>query len=243
MRAAPAWWSARATRGPAQGVAPHNPPPAAPRAASRPPPPPMRPSSFTLDVSNCAGALCRIDCAATFPLPPRALWAVLTNPAGNAAVFRDIHAQTGRTVLSSEGGTRVIRVEQEGEVRLLFRGVRFTTRLEVTEDESDEQALVARFKLLHSPVLSRFDGAWVISPSPCGGTTASLTQDVSPRGVPRATAHIPLIGGAVKGACARAVKRMLEDLARAADAVATMAAGGEWEAAVARLLATGGGAG
>jgi len=250
MQGTPAWRPGRGGRRPG-GESVGGTPLAAPLPGARPPPAATAaaaaamaaaaPSSFTLDVSNCEGALCRISCAATFPLPPRALWSVLTNPGGNAAVFRDIRAQTGRTVVKEDGRVRVVRVEQEGEVRVLFRGVRFTTRLEVTEDETDEDALVAIFRLLHSPVLSHFDGRWTLSPSACGGTLASLTQDVSPRGVPRAAAHVPLLGGAVKGACARAVRRMLEDLGRAADAVAAIAEGEDgWGGAVARLLATGG---
>ena len=92
--------------------------------------------------------------------------------------------------------------------------------------------MTTRFELLHSDVLSTFDGTWTLEPrideegaEGEGGsdrniaTVATLEQDVTPRGVPRWLKFVPLAGGAIKRACASAVRRMVEDLARVADAV------------------------
>lgn len=110
---------------------------------------------------------------------------------------------------------------QLGHVRLLFRTVAFTTRLRVTEDASGAPSrYVSAFHLLSSPVLSAFDGEWVMTPDGAGGTSVTLTQDVTPRGVPPWLKRVPVVGGAVKAACARAVERVLADLGNVADAVA-----------------------
>ena len=92
----------------------------------------------------------------------------------------------------------------------------------MTEDASDPARLVSAFRLLRSGVLSAFDGEWVLTPAAgdAATTTCLLTQDVTPRGVPPWLRRVPVVGGAVKGACARAVERVLADLARVADAVA-----------------------
>ena len=111
---------------------------------------------------------------------------------------------------------------QLGHVRLLFRTIAFTTRLRVTEDASGAPGrYVSAFHLLSSPVLSAFDGEWVMTPDADGsGTSVTLTQDVTPRGVPPWLKRVPVVGGAVKAACARAVDRVLADLGKVADAVA-----------------------
>ena len=211
-------------------------------------------SNYSLTVSNGPrGHLARIRCVAFFPVAPEAIYAVLTNP-DNSGVFRDVADCCSRKILSEEAtegrpenALRVVEVEQLGKVRLggpgpLGREVTFRTRLRVTEDaRAAPAAMTTRFELLHSDVLSTFDGTWTLEPrgeeegeegggggGGAGGgsggrttatTVATLEQDVTPRGVPRWLKFVPLAGGAVKRACAGAVRRMVEDLARVADAV------------------------
>lgn len=124
-------------------------------------------------------------------------------------------------MISTEGAKKVVEVEQLGHVRLLFKNVSFTTRLRVTEDATGApDRYVSAFHLLSSPVLAAFDGEWVMRPDGHGGSNVTLTQDVTPRGVPPWMKRVPVVGGAIKGACARAVERVLADLGRVADAVA-----------------------
>lgn len=193
-------------------------------------------SNYSLAVSNGPrGHLARIRCVAFFPVAPEVIFAVLTNP-DNSGVFRDVADCCSRKILSSEEGSGecvVVEVEQLGKVRLggpgpLGREITFRTRLRVTEDARQApERLTTRFELLHSDVLSTFDGTWTLEPRRGGGeggnntvtTVATLEQDVTPRGVPRWLKFVPLAGGAVKRACAGAVRRMVEDLARVADAV------------------------
>lgn len=196
-------------------------------------------SNYSLAVSNGpSGHLARIRCVAFFPVAPEVIFAVLTNP-DNSGVFRDVADCCSRKILSEEreesGKCVVVEIEQLGKVRLggpgpLGREVTFRTRLRVTEDARQAPAkMTTRFELLHSDVLSTFDGTWTLEPRKSeegdGDTTkttttvATLEQDVTPRGVPRWLKFVPLAGGAVKRACAGAVRRMVEDLARVADAV------------------------
>ena len=135
---------------------------------------------------------------------------------------------------------RVVEVDQLGRVRLggpgpLGREITFRTRLRVTEDARGAPArMTTRFELLQSDVLSTFDGTWTLEPRREGGeegeegegasggriaTAATLEQDVTPRGIPRWLKFVPLASGAIKRACAGAVRRMVEDLAAVADAV------------------------
>ena len=192
-------------------------------------------SNYSLAVSNGPrGHLARIRCVASFPVPPEVIYAVLTNP-DNAGVFRDVADCSSRKLLIEEKEPqnallRVVEVEQLGKVRLLGREVLFRTKLRVTEDaRAGPGRLSTRFELLRSDVLSTFDGTWTLEPfeEEGGGsgdcvmitTRATLEQDVTPKGVPRWLKFVPLAGGAVKRACAGAVRRMVEDLAAVADAV------------------------
>lgn len=192
-------------------------------------------SNYSLTVSNGPrGHLARIRCVSHFPVAPEVIFAVLTNP-DNSGVFRDVADCCSRKILSEEregsGKCVVVEVEQLGKVRLggpgqLGKEVTFRTRLRVTEDaRAAPERMTTRFELLHSDVLSTFDGTWTLEPrrGEDGGktvtTVATLEQDVTPRGVPRWLKFVPLAGGAVKRACAGAVRRMVEDLARVADAV------------------------
>ena len=192
-----------------------------------------RASNFSLSVSNGSrGHLARIRCVAFFPVSPEVIFAVLTNP-DNSGVFRDVSDCCSRKLLNEEKSLRVVEVEQLGKVRLggpgpLGREVTFRTRLRVTEDaRGAPKKLTTRFELLGSDVLSTFDGTWTLEPKKddeegSGTTTttaATLEQDVTPRGVPRWLKFVPLAGGAIKRACAGAVRRMVEDLAAVADAV------------------------
>ena len=213
-------------------------------------------SNYSLAVSNGPrGHLARIRCVAHFPVAPEVVFAVLTNP-DNSGVFRDVADCCSRRILLGEeegeeegkktegrnpqrkNSLRIVEVEQLGKVRLggpgpLGREVVFRTKLRVTEDSREAPArMTTRFELLHSDVLSTFDGTWTLEPrideegaEGEGGsdrniaTVATLEQDVTPRGVPRWLKFVPLAGGAIKRACASAVRRMVEDLARVADAV------------------------
>ena len=202
-------------------------------------------SNFSLTVSNGPrGHLARIRCVARFPVAPETIFAVLTN-ADNAGVFRDVADCCSREILSEEPKgnrsqnrensvalLRVVQVEQLGKVRLggpgpLGREVTFRTELRVTEDAREgPEKFSTRFELLRSDVLSTFDGTWTLETKVEEGhseittTVATLEQDVTPKGVPRWLKFVPLAGRAIKGACAGAVRRMVEDLASVADAVA-----------------------
>jgi len=184
--------------------------------------------------------LANIHCVAVYPsIPPAAIFALLTSPLTVAAgVWRDVKAQTERTVEAESHaapgadpphsdppgslGFRSVLVTQVGEVRLGIKTVRFETHLRVVEDGTGAGA--GRFSTdfsLARPggALRRFHGRWALEPDGAGGgTRAVLTQEVCPTGVPPGLNYVPLVGRLVRGACSRAVRRMVEDLAAAVSA-------------------------
>jgi len=173
--------------------------------------------------------LCTIHCVAHLNARPDTVWALLTHPGtANAGVWRDVKAQTHRVVEAEEAGTglgagtlRTVTVTQVGEVRLAVKTIRFETHLRVVEDgrRSGEGVYATDFGLARpGGALRRFHGRWAVSPDtgPGRGTIAVLDQEVCPAGVPPGLGSVPVVGGLVRGACSRAVKRMVEDLAAAA---------------------------
>ena len=210
-----------------------------------PPPPPdfahQRPTTLPCGTSytlSCSPAhdgahLAFIYCVATFPAtPPASVFALFTHPgACGAGVWRDVKALTHRTmeadaVPGAPGdppgslGVRSVLVTQVGEVRLAVKALRFETHLRVVEDARGAGAgtFYTHFSLARpGGALRRFHGTWALRPGGQGGagTVALLTQDVCPAGCPPGVNHVPVVGRLVRGACARAVRRMVEDLAAA----------------------------
>ena len=66
-------------------------------------------------------------------------------------MFRDVKEVTSRTVLREQpDGLKVVKVEQLGEVRIMWRTVQFKTLLTVTEDARDPDNLSTHFELIRS---------------------------------------------------------------------------------------------
>lgn len=177
----------------------------------------------SIEISNARGYLCHISAAAEFiDSPPKLIFALFTNP-DNTGVFRDIKRVTSRKVIQNDpAGLKVVEIEQLGETWLLWMHVEFRTRLTVTEDSRDPNNLRTYFELISSDVLNKFNGSWHLQPLRQEGSAASLgtlvhlEQDVSPRGLPEFLKHVPVVSNVLKGVCARAVERLLDDVAIAA---------------------------
>jgi hypothetical protein len=214
----------------AVGSGPHPPPPSSPR--SHPPATHALPHSagtytLTTTPSHDGAHLCAIHCVARFeaPVRPATVWGLLTHPGtAGAGLWRDVKAQTHRVVEAEEGVgealLRTVTVTQVGEVRLAFKALRFETHLRVVEDgrRAGEGLYTSDFGLARpGGALRRFHGVWTVRPGEGGRRcVAVLDQDVCPAGVPPGLNAVPVVGRLVRGACSRAVRRMVEDLAGAA---------------------------
>ncbi|CAL8471252.1 g10794 [Coccomyxa elongata] len=182
---------------------------------------------YHIKVSNAKGYLCHIHMESKYDCPPEWLFAIFTNP-DNTGVFRDIKKRGKRKVLELDpAGRKIVEVEQIGEAKVLFKSREFTTLLKVDEDARNPEELRTAFTLIRSDILSRFNGCWSLAPirnkegTEVIGTAATLEQDILPAGAPAFLKHVPLVGGALRGICVRAVKRMVEDLDTVLDKVRT----------------------
>ena len=240
-----------ADRAPPHQAAPPPPPTSASPPAGPPPDfarqrPQTLPSgaSYTLSTTpaNDGAHLASIYCVALFPsAPPSLVFDLLTHPGACAAgVWRDVKALNERLVESEAApgaggdppgsrGVRSVLVTQVGEVRLAIKTLRFETHLRVVEDGrgAGAGAYATHFSLARpGGALRRFHGTWALAADEAGtGTAALLTQEVCPAGVPPGLNNVPVIGRLVRGACSRAVRRMVEDLAGALDGVEKGAGG------------------
>lgn len=180
---------------------------------------------YHIKVSNAKGYLCHIHMESNYECPPEWLFAIFTNP-DNTGVFRDIKKRGKRKVLELDpAGRKIVEVEQIGEAKVLFKSREFTTLLKVDEDARNPEELRTAFTLIRSDILSRFNGCWSLAPirnkegTEVIGTAATLEQDILPAGAPAFLKHVPLVGGALRSICVRAVKRMVEDLDAVLDRV------------------------
>ncbi|CAK0785742.1 hypothetical protein CVIRNUC_008953 [Coccomyxa viridis] len=180
---------------------------------------------YDIKVSNASGYLCHIHLESTYDCPPQTIFRIFTNP-DNTGVFRDVKKRGKRRVLELDpAGRKIVEVEQIGEAKVLWKRREFTTLLKVDEDERDPNNLITAFSLIRSDILSRFNGSWSLQPilneeeTHVVGTRAVLDQDILPAGAPAFLAHVPILGGALRGICVRAVKRLVEDLNKALDRI------------------------
>ncbi|GBF94316.1 hypothetical protein Rsub_06938 [Raphidocelis subcapitata] len=173
---------------------------------------------YKATVSNASGYMCRIQVECNFNVPPETLFEIFTHP-DNSVAFRDIRKVGYRKVLSNRPGHKIVEVEQVGSMRILWGLERsFTTLLRVEEDSRDPSCLLTKFDLVRSDVLAKFHGAWRIAPvtDPVTGAVTGcrghLEQEVLPRGVPPFLAHLPILGGRLRGASLNTIRRLVEDI-------------------------------
>ncbi|KAL6748720.1 hypothetical protein V8C86DRAFT_2872269 [Haematococcus lacustris] len=197
---------------------------------------------WEIKVQNDAGAArSHIHLAGVFHgVRPEVLFAIFTYP-DNSKLFRDVQRVGQRKVVTLEPNFKVVEVEQLGELKILWVQRTFSTWLKVTEDCRDTGCLSVQFDLMHSDLLSQFNGRWELRPLEVPGipgisTASELHQDVLPKGVPPFMKNLPVMGNLLRGVALRAMRRIMEDVQAAVGKIQALTAKGATVEAALRQL-------
>ncbi|GLC56322.1 hypothetical protein PLESTB_001092400 [Pleodorina starrii] len=146
--------------------------------ARRAAPPAIPPPSIRVSPGDRgSGYMAAVELRARFPVPPEAVFGLLTHPDKSVA-FRNILEVCDRTEVTPQaqprcepaagpGGTdprvRVFEETQVGETSILWHHSKFRNRLRLEEDSTDPRVMVQRFKLLQGDSLEKFEGSWMVA--------------------------------------------------------------------------------
>lgn len=162
---------------------------------------------YVVEVSQ-AGHSLNIDLQAFFPVAPRVIYSVLTNP-DNTGVFRDIQKLGARRVVHEQPDQKVVEVEQLSSIGFGWFKKTFRTTLRVEENSETEGYLFTKSELVGSDLLREFTGVWELTPCEMDGVSgcvARLQQQATPKGT------LALVERMLKQAMLVTSKRMVEDL-------------------------------
>lgn len=170
------------------------------------------------DIKVSAGQdkyFCTIESTSRHRLGANELYNLLVDPNRDAGSkknpFRDIDRVVSREILSQDGSKQVVRVQQIGKVTVpvVRLPIRFKTVLDVTEIPDEFKS---EFSLVESEAMSQFDGSWTAYEMSEKDSVLILRQDLKPRWVPEVLLKAPGTSNLLRRACAKAIKRIIEDI-------------------------------